>query len=313
MIQIVRHIEDLKAEDKGAVMALGNFDGIHLGHQELIKKAKEIAKKEGKKLALLSFFPHPITFFKNTQNIRVQSLREKMQILDDLGVDLLFMQRFSLKFSQLSAENFIKEFLLKGVSASHIIVGDDFTFGYKRRGSAGMLEEKSHLWNYSVNIVALQKEAKNAEIYSSTNIRNYLTQGDVESASKILGRPYTIIAKVIAGRQEARELGFKTANMLLGNLLHPRHGVYAANVYVQGIKYQAVVNFGIRPTFNVGNNAVVEAHIFDLAEDIYGTYLKLELISFLRPEKKFPSLSELKEQIAKDVQNAKQTLNNEII
>lgn len=310
MIRIVRHIQDLREDEKGAVVALGNFDGIHLGHTRLLQRAKEIADKEGRKLVIMSFHPHPLTFFKGIQNVQIQGLRDKLEILNNIGVDIVFLQKFNAKFAALGALEFLQNFLLGGLRVGHIVAGHDFIFGKNRSGSVEFLKEQSLSSGFSLTQLSVQTHSETTEVFSSSKVRSYLDAGNINKANELLGRSYSVIGRVIPGRQAGRDIGFKTANMSLPSLYQMKYGVYAAHASVHGKRYKAVVNFGVRPSFNLGDGAIFEAHIFDLDEDIYGKYLKLEFIEFLRPEKKFSNISELTKQIEHDSKNAKSILEN---
>jgi riboflavin kinase / FMN adenylyltransferase len=308
--RIVRYIQDLRDDERGAVIALGNFDGIHLGHQKLLAFAREIADREGRKLMIMSFYPHPLTFFKGTKNIQIQLLQDKIKLIDELGVDIVFLKHFTAEFANLNAIEFLEEFLLKGLGIKYIVAGHDFIFGKNRSGSVALLAEEAKQQDFSFTQLQLQSDDQTGEVYSSSKIRDYLAQGQVVDVKTLLGRHYSVTGRVRRGRQEGEALGFKTANLVLPHLYKMKYGVYAAYAYISGGCYKAVVNFGIRPSFNLGDQAVFEAHIFGLDKNIYGKKLKIEFIAFLREEKKFASITELTKQIENDCKNAKSILEN---
>jgi len=306
-MQIIRDIEKLGETHKNAVIALGNFDGFHLGHRAIIAHAAEIAKAKNLPLTLMSFEPHPREFFaKDKAGLRIYDLRSKLAIAKEQGVEKVFLLRFDTDFASLSAEEFIRDVLVKKLSAKHIITGENFCFGKDRKGDKDFLakfaEELGFAYTAHPHI-----EDESGKAVSSSAIRDFLAQGDLESANKLLVKKYHIQGRVKHGEKRGKTIGFPTANLSLNKLFLPKFGVYAVRVFVDGVNYNAVANLGVKPTFGVFA-PLLEVHIFDFSGDIYGKKICVEFIDFIRPEQKFSSFDELKVQIGKDVKTAKQIL-----
>lgn len=311
-MRVHRHYDRLPPADRGSVVAIGNFDGVHRGHQAVIGEAKRIAAKLKTTTSVLTFEPHPRSFFRpDDPPFRLTPLRLKAHALEALGVDQLFVVRFDAKFAALSAERFVNDVLGKsGLAAQHVVTGYDFVFGKGRSGNAVLLERLAKEHGYAYTAVS-PVAAENGEIYSSTQIRAYLQQGKPRHAARLLGRPWEIEGRVESGQQRGRTIGFPTANVRLSELLQPMHGVYAVRAGIdQGADtkwFDGVANFGSRPTVD-GKSVWLEIHLFDFAGDLYGKHLRVAFIDFLRAEMKFPSFDALKDQIAKDSQAARDLL-----
>ena len=303
-MRVHRHYDRLPASDRGSVVAIGNFDGVHLGHQAVIGEARAIAARTGAPSAVLSFEPHPRSFFRpDDPPFRLTPLRLKAHAIEALGVDLLFLVRFDAAFAAFPAERFVAEVLGKqGLAARHVVTGYDFVFGKGRAGNAVLLERLAREHGYAYTAVS-PVAADSGEIYSSTQIRAYLQAGKPQQAARLLGRPWEIEGRVETGHQRGRTIGFPTANVRLTDVLQPAHGVYAVRAGIdQGADTQwfdGVANFGSRPTVD-GKNVWLEIHLFDFDGDLYGRHLRVACVDFLRAEMKFPSFDALKEQIAKD-------------
>jgi riboflavin kinase/FMN adenylyltransferase len=310
-MRLIRHFEDVPAELKGAVIAIGNFDGVHLGHQVVLSQAAELARRLKTKLGVLSFEPHPRSFFKPDEpQFRLTPFRIKMRHLQDLGVDVAFVLTFDTEMSQRSADAFVNDVLVKGLGAAHIVVGSDFCYGNKRGGNATTLKAAGEKLGFGVTAVSPQTD-KDGAIYSSTLIRAALAQGDPATAAICLNRPWEIEGRVEHGDQRGRLLGFPTANVALGEFMHPRLGVYAVKAAVDGGSglqwIGGVANLGMRPTVG-GTRVQLEVHLFDYAGDLYGRHLRVALLGFIRPEMKFSGLDQLKAQIAADSDTARRML-----
>jgi riboflavin kinase/FMN adenylyltransferase len=311
-MRVHRHYDRLPDADRGSVVAIGNFDGVHRGHQAVIGEAKKIAAKIGAPSAVLTFEPHPRSFFRpDDPPFRLTPMRLKAHAIEALGVDLLFVVRFDAEFASFSAERFVAQVLGKaGLAARHVVTGYDFVFGKGRSGNAVLLERLAREHGYAYTAVS-PVAAESGEIYSSTQIRAYLQKGKPKQAAHLLGRPWEIEGRVETGQQRGRTIGFPTANVRLTDVLQPAHGVYAVRAGVdQGANTQwfdGVANFGSRPTVD-GKSVWLEIHLFDFAGDLYGKHLRVAFIDFLRAEMKFPSFDALKEQIARDSQAARDLL-----
>jgi riboflavin kinase/FMN adenylyltransferase len=302
-MQIFNMYKNLPLEASGAVVAIGNFDGVHRGHQALLAKAKGIAK--GGKLAVLTFEPHPKRLFRPDEPPgRLTPSDVKAWRIEQAGVDILYSLPFDWDFASQSAGDFIENILKKGLEASHVVVGDNFRFGQLRKGEAKDIE----VAGIPVTSVAGVADV-NGEIYSSSLIRRALRQGDITQANKMLGWEWEVRGEVVKGDQRGRELGFPTANFVLGETIHPAYGVYAARVNIEGEKewYGAAVNIGIRPMFEIPE-AEVESYIFDFNREIYGKTLRVQPVKRLRSEAKFNSIEELKVQMQDDCEKVRKVL-----
>ncbi len=308
-MRIFRHYETLPEDTRGAVVAIGNFDGVHPGHRVVINEAGLIAHDSGLPWAVLTFEPHPRRFFTpNQPPFRLTPFRAKAREIKAMGVDILIVQRFNKAFSMLEARDFVLGALVEGINASHIVSGYDFVFGHNRSGHCDLLlamGEKEGFGFTAVNAI----EDETGEAYSSTRVRERLMAGDPPGAAAVLGRDFEIEGRVIRGENRGRGIGFPTANLTLGSSLRPMNGVYAVRVAF-GEKEQwlpGVANLGVRPTFG-GDDTVLEVFLFDFDGDLYGKRLRVRLINHLRPEKKFDGIDDLKAQIALDSARAKEIL-----
>lgn len=291
---------------KGAAVALGNFDGVHRGHQALIERTSEEARALNAPVVALTFEPHPRRFFvPDTGPFRLTLPPAKLRLLGQYGVQAVLAQRFDEAFAALSPEAFIEDVLLKGLGARHVVCGYDFTFGARRGGNVERLRERGQERDFGVTI--LDPVMREGEIYSSTRIREALRAGWISEAAELLGHPWEIEGVVELGDQRGRTIGFPTANVALGEHLRPRFGVYAVRALVDGKWLNAVANLGRRPTFGKLQENF-EVHLFDFSGDLYGKTLRVELIDFIRSEMKFSGLDQLKAQIAADGAAARQIL-----
>lgn len=295
---------------KGGVIALGNFDGLHLGHQAVIGRALALARKQGVAAAVMTFEPHPRMFFKPDQEpFRLSPFRMKARVIEALGVDYLYVQSFDQEFSQRSPENFVAEILVGGLGISHIVVGYDYVFGHQRKGNVDVLRELAA--KYGFEVTAVEKLSTGEERFSSTNVRTVLRDGKPREAARMLGRYWEIEGRVESGDKRGRQLGFPTANVPYRDYLHPKKGVYAIRAGVdlgaETVWHSGVANFGNRPTFDK-TDVLLEAHLFDTSEDLYGKHLRVALIDYIREERKFDGLEALKAQIKADSDIARHML-----
>ncbi len=302
-MQIFRHYENLPAAARGATIAIGNFDGVHRGHQALLARAKKL----GDKLAALVFEPDPQEFFKpDGLRFRLTPFRAKARLLEQAGVDILFALHFDKAFASLSAEEFVEKILVQGLGVRHIIVGEDFQFGKGRTGNLELLKSRGQMRGFTVTTFDLVGAGPETKI-SSTRIRQSLREGKPEIAAQLLGHWWTVEGRVENGDKRGRTIGFPTANVSLEGYLEPALGVYAVRVEIAGNAYGGVANFGRRPTFDK-KDVLLEVHIFDFAGDIYGQQIVVSFIAYLRSEMKFSGLDALKVQIAKDSEKARMIL-----
>lgn len=306
-MNIIRDLAHCPSSCKGAVIALGNFDGVHLGHQSILAECVGLAKAHNAPAAVMTFEPHPRQFFSAShQALRIYSLKQKIELLRDFGIGTLFMMRFNQALASTTADAFVEELLHKTLGVTHVVTGYNFAFGKGRAGNTQFLTEKARALNFGFTAHA-QINTSTGKTISSSAIRAALTEGDTRTASAMLGRPYAISGHVLHGEKRGRTIGFPTLNLSLADLFKPRFGVYAARVVIDGARYNAVANLGIKPTF--GTHApLLEAHCFDFAREVYGKEARVQLVEFIREEQKFASLDALKHQIAKDGERAKELL-----
>lgn len=289
-------------------LTIGNFDGIHLGHQKLIQEVVNDSKLQRGSPLVITFHPHPQAFLNpEKSHSRIYSLQDQEQQLEKMGIQGLFRQAFSREFSQISPQEFVENFIVKNFQPSFVCVGEDFRFGAFRAGSGALLKELGSQFGFEVKLLPPVKYEN--EIVSTSQIKKYLLNGDVERARQFLGRHYSFQGLVEAGEGRGRQLGFPTANVRPDADFLPHQGVYVCRVWMksQTQPHRAVVNIGINKTFVSGDQSPVkfEVHIFDWNKDLYGQRIKVELLHFLRPERKFSGKEELKQQIDLDIQMAR--------
>lgn len=312
-MEIVRALDAVEPRHRGAVAAIGNFDGVHLGHRAVIGEAARIAGDLHAPLAVLTFEPHPRMFFQpDAAPFRLSTSEGRASKLEELGVDLLFELPFDDAFAHVTAEGFVDDVLHGALGLRHVVVGYDFNFGHRRRGTPDMLIERAGHLGFGATKVAAVHESDGA-VYSSSRIRQCLTEGDPRGAASLLGAPWEIDATVEEGDRRGRTIGFPTANLRLGDLICPRLGVYAVRAALAdgeggtGGWMTGVANLGVRPTVN-DRGVLLEVHLFDRSIDLYGHRLRVRLVDFIRPERKFGGLDELKAQIAADAARAREIL-----
>lgn len=310
-MQVFRHYDSTPELLSGAVVAIGNFDGVHRGHQEIIAKAARLAQELGCPHAVLTFEPHPRSVFApESEPFRLTPFRLKVRLIETLGVDALFAIPFDLDFAKRSAEDFVTDVLVDGLGVRYIVVGDNFRFGRQRKGDIDLLVEMGRVGGFGVTSVELLTD-DSEEAYSSSLIRDYLKSGNPTRAALLLGRYWEIEGRVQPGERRGRTIGFPTANLPLGEALHPAYGVYAVRAGVEGPQevtwHSGVANLGRRPTVD-GDTPLLEVHLFDFEADIYARHMRVALVDFLRPERKFDGLEALKRQIEEDCGRARTIL-----
>ena len=289
---------------KNSAIAIGNFDGFHLGHQKVIKKGKQIAKRNKLKFGLMVFQPLPVMFFnKKLKNYRIDSLQQKIDSSKKYRIDFLIIKKFDKKFSNIRSEDFIERILYKKLKTKLIFISKNFRFGKNRTGDIKLLKKKEKFFKYKTNtIFPLNKKGS---IISSTLIRKNIAKGKIDHANKMLGRFWTIEGIVKRGERRGRKIGFPTCNLDLTNYIVPKLGVYSAKIIVdKKTKRKGIVNIGYRPTFGK-NKLLLEVHIFGLKKNLYDKRIKVMLIKFIRKEKRFKSIVQLKKQIKTDIRKAK--------
>ena len=291
-----------KKHHKG-VIAIGNFDGIHLGHQKVINEARKKAKSKKLPFGIITFEPVPVMYFNSKiKNHRINSLEQKKIQLKKLKLDFLIIIKFNKIFSSLTAEKFIKEIIYNKTKCSFLYVSKNFKFGFKRRGNIQTLKKYEKLYNFKSLITRPYK--KNKKIISSTLIREKIINGKIREANTLLNREWNIKGKVIKGRQLGRKIGFPTCNLQLNDYIVPRNGVYAVKVKGSNFNKKGIANVGFRPTFN-GKKLLLETNIFGIDKNLYNKEIDISFKKFIRREKKFKNLEHLKKQIKIDIKKAK--------
>jgi riboflavin kinase/FMN adenylyltransferase len=313
-LKIIRDYTFLNKEDKGACVAIGNFDGVHKGHLSVIELARAAAETLNTAFGVITFEPHPRAYFQPTSKpFRLMSAEARASQLEKVGINNLYELQFNSALSSLSADQFINDVLVNGLGVKHIVVGEDFCFGKNRSGSVKMLEEYGRKLGFGVTIAPLVED--NKWIFSSTSIRNAITDGRPDDAAHMLGHWYRIEGTVISGDQRGRELGYPTANMSLDGLHLPKFGVYAVIADILTGPYKGrffgAASLGERPTFGV-NIPNLETFIFDFSGDIYEEELSIALVSFQRPELKFDNLDDLIKQMDQDCKTSIKILKDKV-
>ncbi|CAN1557179.1 RibF FAD synthase [Caulobacteraceae bacterium] len=298
-LRIIHGWKTLAPADRGASVALGNFDGVHRGHQQVIAGAAAAAKATGAPLAVITFDPHPRRLFQPDEPaFRLMTVEQQARALDDMGVDRLYVLNFDFEMANFSDRGFVEHVLHEGLGVSHVAVGFDISFGKGRTGSPEAMAAYGAEFGFTVSVAAAAGEG--AEKFSSTGVRAALRDGRPEEATAILGRPFAIEGVVRRGKQLGRTLGFPTANVFMADYVVPRLGVYATRTRLpDGRVYAGVANIGNNPTTGEVETRL-EVWLFDFDEDLYGQVIETQLIAFLRPEEKFGSIDEMVVQIRRD-------------
>ena len=303
-MRFIRDLRHLNQQPQGCALTIGNFDGVHLGHQAILRHLRQKADELNLPMAVMLFEPQPREYFLGEKApARLMRLRDKLHYLKQAGVDIVIVAKFDRTFAGMPDEQFVEDWLVRKLNVKFLSIGDDFKFGAKRQGNFAMLQQAGEKFGFTVedNRSFCLDELR----ISSTAIREALANDDLTLAEKLLGRPYRILGRVIHGNQLGRTIGFPTANIRLHRQVNPVKGVYAVKVRLKsGAFFNGVANIGTRPTIN-GVNQLLEAHLFDFQGDIYGQWLEVELCHKIRNEMKFASFDDLKDQIAKDVETAK--------
>lgn len=296
-METIKSINEIERIEK-SVVTIGNFDGLHNGHQVLINKAVDYAKENCINSIVFTFENHPVNFFRHSTIKKIITNKEKTKRIKDLNVDIMISIPFDEYMTRITAEDFIKQILVEKLGAKKIIVGYDFTFARNKEGNTKVLEALAKKYGFTVEIVKPIK-INNVRV-SSTYIRNLITQGNVSKVKEYLGYNYEIEGEVIHSRKIGRTIGFPTANININeDTLVPRRGIYATKVYVNNNIFYGATNIGFNPTVN-GDKLSIETHILEFDDDIYGKIVKVEFLERIREEKKFGSLEELKNQLKKD-------------
>ena len=296
---------DISKNHKKSIILIGNFDGVHVGHQKLFKLANIYKKKLNLNIGVLTFEPMPKMFFnKSIKNFRISNIQQKNIILKNIGVDFIITQKFDKKFSKIKSDFFIKEILSKKLEAEYIFVSNNFRFGNKREGDVKQLIKNEKIYDYK--IIKPQPLILNQKVISSTYIRSLLERGNLKITNKLLGRNWSIEGVVQKGRQQGKKIGFPTCNIDIKDHVIAMPGVYAVTVKQKNSNksLRAIANLGYRPTFNQ-KKILLEVHIFNFSGNLYNKYLSIEFTKFIRKEKKFKNVDQLKKQIQSDLKVAK--------
>lgn len=309
-MRVIRGLHNLRSEHGGSVATIGNFDGVHLGHQAVFRALQAEGKRLGVPATVITFEPQPLEYFAPKRApSRLTRLREKLGAMSDAGVERVLVLEFGARLAEMSAEDFIDTLLVRRLAIAHLYVGDDFRFGKDRRGDLNMLRAAGEAHGFTVD--AMETLASEGERVSSTRVRNALSRGDLEDANRCLGRPYAICGRVAHGDKRGRTIGFPTLNIDLHRKVSPLRGVFAVRVSGIGADVlPGVANIGTRPTVTGDTRYLLEVHLFDFDREIYGEHLSVEFVSRIRDEKKFESFDALKAQIQLDASTARDLLNN---
>lgn len=312
ILRLANHLgaaEPLPSHLRGGVVAIGNFDGVHRGHQAVLEKTLQLAKERNCPAVVLTFEPHPRSFFNPPQPVdRITDAQEKAAILGLLGFDIVVEQAFDAAFADLSAQEFIDRIVIDCLGATEVITGVDFHFGKKRQGDPQFLKDAGKAHGFGVTLIEPFTDEGGA-VVSSSRIRAYLAQGDVVGAAGLLGYHYTLANLVIQGKQLGRTLGFPTANMALPEQTGLKLGIYAVRFRrADGTLYDGVASFGRRPTVDSDGSALLETFVFDFTGDLYGEFCSVSFFAYLRGEEKFDSLDALMVQMHKDEAEARAIL-----
>lgn len=298
---IVQNTKDFRIETP-TIITIGTFDGVHLGHQKILTRLKELKEKLGLKTVVLTFEPHPrkILFPEQKDLKLITLIDEKLELLNKYGVDVAVVYPFDKTFSQLEVKHYLEDILVHHLNAKHIVIGYDHKFGNNRKGDINTLKEHALTYHYTLEEISKQDIEHIA--VSSTNIRKAIEEGDIEKANEFLGHRFFLKAKVVKGKQLGRTIGFPTANLQTENAdkLIPKIGVYFVEIFVEGEPYFGMLNIGINPTTDLDTKIKIEVNIFDFEKDIYNKSVTLKFIKKLRDEKKFNNLNELIAQLNKD-------------
>jgi riboflavin kinase/FMN adenylyltransferase len=306
-MRVIRHLARVAPPLRRVVLTLGNFDGVHLGHQAIVQRARDEARAVSGQVVVLTFHPHPIAVVApDKAPPLLQSLHDRLVCLREVGVDVTVLQRFTPRFAALDPEEFVGAFLRAHLELLHVVVGYNVTFGRGRTGTVDTLQALGARHGFAVDAVGPVTVGE-AQV-SSTALRRLIAVGDVRQAATLLGRPFMLRGRVVRGEQRGRTLGFPTANLhQRAEVLLPADGVYAVRALLDGGTWPAVLNIGVRPTFGTLRRTV-EAFLLDFDGDLYGRWLRLELVERLRGEQRFPGPEALRQAIAADVARAREVL-----
>jgi riboflavin kinase/FMN adenylyltransferase len=306
--KITQSAQDFKSQP--LALTIGNFDGFHLGHQKIISDLKNISQQKNLTSAILTFNPHPEIFFNKNlaKNFRINSASQKISLFKNHQIDLSIFINFNQKIANCEAEEFVSEFLIKTLNVKYLLVGYDFVFGKNRLGNFELLQKLAKKYDFELAKISALSDDEN-KIYSSTLIRSLIKNGEIKEANHLMNRNFSISSRVVEGKKIARSLGFPTANLFASDkIINPKFGVYQSLTSIEGDdkKYLSITNYGIKPTINHTNainnlKPIYETHLLNFKQNLYHKKISIELIDFIRDEKKFSSVEELKNQIKRDI------------
>jgi riboflavin kinase/FMN adenylyltransferase len=307
-MKVLSDVDQFPKNISSSVVSIGNFDGLHLGHQALLSRLKQASKATGAPAVVMTFSPHPMQVLQPERRVkRIFSLDDQARLLEENGVDFLVVQAFSRSFSDLTPEQFVVSKLYKPLRPKNLVVGYDFAFGANKKGSIEFLKQKGSELGFEVDLIAPVKVKD--QIVSSSRIRQLIAEGQMSLANEMLGRNFYLEGIVERGFQRGRKIGIPTANILCLTETTPHAGVYSGYAHLKGeAKFKAVMNIGVNPTFSESSHQTIECHLLDFDRDIYGRELRVEFVSKLRNEKKFAGVPELVSQIQLDIIEAKKIL-----
>lgn len=313
-MDVFRHTHDLPASARNGVVAIGNFDGVHRGHRGVLAEAQARARELGTHVSVLTFEPHPRSLFQpNLAPFRLSAMRTRLRLLEALGIENVFVLHFDWAFAKIAAEAFVEDMLVRDLGARHVVVGEDFRYGNKRKGDVALLQELGRQHGFGVSAVAPVAD-EDGQVISSSRVRQALQDGQVREAQRLLGRPWELEGRVEQGAQRGRDIGFPTANLRLGEYIEPLHGIYAMRagidngpdtLWMDGVGY-----IGRRPVVD-GEEVLLEVYLFDVALDLYGKHLRVQTIEFLRGDFPFDSMAAMQAQITEDCRAARRVLADE--
>ena len=305
-MELIRGVHNLAERHHGCVASIGNYDGLHLGHRQVLRQLSEQAREDGLPSLVMCFEPTPLEFFCGDKApARLSTFREKVEQLGAMGIDRFFCVRFDPELADMSPEQFVRDFLVEGIGVRHLVVGDDFRFGRDRSGDFSTLEVAGRTHGFEV--VDTPSYSVDGIRVSSTLVRESLAKGDLGLAEQMLGRPYSMSGRVVRGDQLGRQLGFPTANLRVGRHKPPLRGVYAVRIRGLGQVRAGMASLGTRPTVD-GTEMRLEVHIFDFDEDVYGRHIRVEFAHRLRTEKRFDNVELMTEQLHRDGRTARRVL-----
>ena len=305
-MKVVHGYQDVPDDARGAALAIGNFDGVHRGHQALAREAIAQAKKAGTASGVLLFEPHPREFFHPEEpHFRLTPLAEKLEIFEELGLDLAIVLSFDAALANLPAQDFVTKVLVGALDVRHVVIGHDFYYGKGRAGTPETLREAAETENFGITV--LDPVAEDGEAFSSSGLRLRLAQGDVEGAARVMGRWWRVRGPVVGGAKRGTGLGFPTANVPLPRGTGLGHGIYAVRTYVDGRCHDSAAYLGTRPTYDNGM-PVLEVFLFDFDGDLYGKEIVVEFVGFVRPDRKFETSEALVAQMQRDCARAESIL-----